>query len=123
MPRRGAATFTHSANLALDGAVVAVLFACSGITQRISFKRSPVACERLGLLALTAGLGLLAAAGVAGSIWLLLAASVAAVVLSIVFILRPPSLPVVRRSVAGHPEPMPTHDPTRHQRSQEARPR
>ena len=73
-----AATFTHSANLALDGAVVAILFACSGATQRAASKRGAVACERFGLLALVAGLGLLVGAGVASSIWLLLAASVVA---------------------------------------------
>jgi MFS family permease len=72
------AALTHSANLALEGAVVAVLFAASALTQRLSFGTDPRGLERLGLAALVAGVGLLCWAGVAGSAWLLLAASVVA---------------------------------------------
>jgi MFS family permease len=72
------AALTHSANLALEGVVVAVLFAASAITQRLSFGTDPRGLERRGLAALVAGVGLLCWAGVAGSVWLLLAASVVA---------------------------------------------
>ena len=73
-----AAALTHSANLALEGVIVAVLFAASALTQRLSFGKDPLALQRLGLAALVAGVGLLCWAGVAGSLWLLLAASVVA---------------------------------------------
>ncbi|MHB1930644.1 MAG: MFS transporter, partial [Acidimicrobiales bacterium] len=72
------AALTRSPNLALEGAVVAVLFAASALTQRLSFGNDPRSLERRGLAALVAGVGLLCWAGVAGSVWLLLAASVVA---------------------------------------------
>ena len=73
-----AAALTHSANLALEGVIVAVLFAASALTQRFTFGKNPLALQRIGLAALVAGVGLLCWAGVAGSVWLLLAASVVA---------------------------------------------
>lgn len=73
-----AAVLTHSANLALEGAIVAVLFAASALTQRLTFGKDPLALQRVGLATLVAGVGLLCWAGVAGSVWLLLAASVVA---------------------------------------------
>lgn len=57
---------------------VVVLFATSALTQRLSFGRDPLALQRLGLAALAAGVGLLCWAGVAGLVWLLLAASIIA---------------------------------------------
>ncbi len=73
-----AAVLTKSANLALEGAIVAVLFAASALTERLSFGNDPLALQRVGLAALVVGVGLLCWAGVAGSVWLLLAASVVA---------------------------------------------
>jgi MFS family permease len=73
-----AAALTHSANLALKGVIVAVLFAASALTQRLSFEKDPIALQRLGLVALVTGVALLCWAGVAGSVPLLLVASLVA---------------------------------------------
>ncbi len=72
------ATLTHSANLGLQGGVVAVLFATSALTQRLMFAKDPLVLQRRGLAALVAALGLLCGAGVEGSLWLLVAASLVA---------------------------------------------
>ena len=72
------ATLTHSANLGLQGGVVAVLFATSALTERLMFAKDPLTLQRRGLAALVASLGLLCGAGVDGSLWLLVAASLVA---------------------------------------------
>ncbi|MDA8284784.1 MAG: MFS transporter [Actinomycetota bacterium] len=74
------ATLTHSANLGLQGGVVAVLFATSALTQRLILMvaKDPLTLQRRGLAALVAALGLLCGAGVEGSLWLLVAASLVA---------------------------------------------
>ena len=72
------ATLTHSANLGLQGGVVAVLFVTSALTQRLMFAKDPLVLQRRGLAALVAALGLLCGAGGEGSLWLLVAASLVA---------------------------------------------
>ena len=54
---------------------MAVLFAASALTQRRTFGKDPLAVQRVGFAVLVASVDLLCWAGVARSIWFLLAAS------------------------------------------------
>lgn len=69
------ASLTHSANLVFGGGAVALMLACSVVAQLVGYGRSARTLEYVGLPLLAAGLVLLALAGSASSLALLLGAA------------------------------------------------
>ena len=69
---------TGSTNLALAGGAVALMFGASAATQRLAYGRSEVSLRLGGLALMLAGFVLLILAGAAGSLALLLAATLIA---------------------------------------------